>query len=106
VPRKTTLGYARLWRVGANGAKRAGRHTRCLLEPRHGKGIVAPVTREEFSRLRQTVSPKGRFTGLRITPHPYGEDDLAATVQLPSGHRLIFNTWQEFHDWYTSPAPF
>jgi hypothetical protein len=64
------------------------------------------VTREEFSRLRQTAPQKGRFSGIRISPYPYGEDDLAGTVQLPSGDRLIFNTWQEFHDGYTSPAQF
>jgi hypothetical protein len=72
----------------------------------HGRGMLTPMTREEFSRLRQTIPQKGRFTGIRITPHPYGEDDLAATVQLPRGERLIFNTWQEFHAWYTSPAQF
>ena len=68
--------------------------------------MLAPMTREEFSRLRQTVPQKGRFTGIRITPHPFGEDDLAATWQLPSGERLIFNTWQEFNDWYTRPVHF
>jgi len=68
--------------------------------------MLAPVTSEEFSRLRQTVPQKGRFTGIRITPHQYAEDDLAATLQLPNGDRLIFNTWQEFNDWYTSPAHF
>ena len=42
----------------------------------------------------------GRFAGTTITSYPYSAEELAVTLQLRSGDRLMFNTWNEFNEWY------
>jgi hypothetical protein len=54
----------------------------------------------EFCRVRQTMPLTGRFAGTTITSFPYGAEELAVTLQLRNGDRLMFNTWNEFDEWY------
>jgi hypothetical protein len=54
----------------------------------------------EFSRICQTMPVTGRFAGTTITSYPYSTEELAVTLELRSGDRLMFNTWNEFNEWY------
>jgi hypothetical protein len=54
----------------------------------------------EFSRVCQTMAVTGRFAGTTITSYPYSAEELAVTLELRSGDRLMFNTWKEFNEWY------
>ena len=42
----------------------------------------------------------GRFARVTIKLHEFAKNDLAVTLGLPSGEELIFNTWEEFDDWF------
>lgn len=42
----------------------------------------------------------GRFAGTTITSYPYSAEELAVTLELRGGDRLMFNTWNEFNEWY------
>jgi hypothetical protein len=54
----------------------------------------------EFCRVCQTMQVRGRFAGTTITSYPYSAEELAVTLELRGGDRLMFNTWDEFNEWY------
>ena len=58
------------------------------------------MTRQEFSRVCKTMPGSGRLARVTIKSHEFAEDDIAVILGLPSGEGLIFNTWEEFDDWF------
>lgn len=66
----------------------------------HIREIVEGMTRQEFSRVCKTMPGSGRLARVTIKSHEFAEDDIAVILGLPSGEGLIFNTWEEFDDWF------
>lgn len=54
----------------------------------------------EFCRVCQTLPVTGRFAGTTISSYAYSAGELAVTLELRGGDRLMFNTWDEFNEWY------
>ena len=68
------------------------------------KGDIAAyilnMSPQELSRVCETMPLTGPFAGTQIRWHEYAKDDISVTLELRSGDRLLFNTWEDFDDWY------
>jgi uncharacterized protein YgfB (UPF0149 family) len=58
------------------------------------------MTRQEFSRVCEMMPGRGRLARVTIKSHEFAADDVAVILGLPNGEGLIFNTWEEFDEWF------
>ena len=55
---------------------------------------------QELLRICETMPLTGPFAGTQIKWHEYAPDDLSVTLELRNGERMMFNSWEDFNDWY------